>query len=98
MITTFIFCFFSSMYLFTKQETIRKNPYKNTKIGQKELQKLLNLKDYLNEFSDFKKAEIEESILWEDYIAYAYIFNINKNLYDEFEEIKQLSHLYKETD
>ena len=95
MFATF-FSFLSPIYFSFKEETINKNTYKNTKLGQKELKNLLNLKDYLDEFSNFKKAEIEESILWEDYIAYAYIFNINKNLYDEFEEIKQLSHLYNE--
>ena len=82
------------LYSSFKEEVERKNPYKNTKLGQKELQKLLNLKDYLKEFSDFEKAEIEEAILWEDYVAYAYIFNINKNLYDEFEDIKQITHLF----
>ena len=94
MIICFLGIFIGPAYLVSKDEVEQENPYKNTKLGQKELQKLLNLKDYLKEFSDFEKAEIEEAILWEDYVAYAYIFNINKNLYDEFEDIKQITHLF----
>ena len=97
-IVGFIIIFFSPIYFTVKSDVELGNPYKNTKLGQKELQKLLNLKEYLKEFSDFEKVEIEEAILWEDYIAYAYIFNINKNLYDEFEDIKQITHLFEEAD
>lgn len=98
MAVVFISMFFSPIYFMSKEDVINKNPYKNTNLGQKEFQKLLNLKDYLLEFSDFEKSEIEEAILWEDYVAYAYIFNINKNLLDDFEEIKQLTHLFEEAD
>lgn len=70
------------------------NPYKSTKVGKKEKRILLNLKKYLMTFSNIDKKEIEETLLWEDYIAYAYIFGINKKIYNEFEEIKQFSYLF----
>lgn len=87
-------CFFaaitSPISIFNKYDLDIENPYKNTKLGNKEVRTLLGLKNYLKDFSMLNEKEIKEVILWEDYLAYAYMFGLNKKIFEEFKELKQI--------
>lgn len=83
----------SPIAVFNKYELDVDNPYKNTRLGNKEVRKLLGLKKYLKEFSMIDKKEIKEVIIWEDYLAYAYMFGINKKIFEEFKELQQINNV-----
>ena len=57
-----------------------KYSWRLTEEGKKIFIKLMGLKKYLSEFSIIDKKEIEELILWDDYLIYSVIFNINKDI------------------
>ena len=86
---------FSPAIICKKYEMDCKNKYRNTALGNKEAQKLQGLKQYIESFSMLSKKEIEESILWEDYLAYAYMFKINKRIFKEFEGLEEYKNLFE---
>lgn len=51
-----------------------------TKKAEEEKERLIGLKKYLEDYSLINKREILEIYLWEKYLAYATIFNINHNI------------------
>ena len=89
----FICTITSPIAVFNKHELDIDNPYKNTRLGNKEIKRLMGLKKYLKEFSLIDKKKIKEVIIWEDYLAYAYMFGINKKIFEEFKELKQINNI-----
>lgn len=73
-----VLCLFTGIgvYLYKK--------FKNTDIytqkAKEEKERLNALKKYLEDYSLINKREILEIYLWEKYLAYATIFNINHNI------------------
>lgn len=53
-----------------------KNLKKLTPEGNKQLQEILGLKRYLQEFSLINERSINETIIWQDYMVYAMMFGI----------------------
>lgn len=51
-----------------------------TQKSKEEKERLQGLKKYLQDYSLIHKREILEIYLWEKYLAYATIFNINHNI------------------
>ena len=96
-----IFLVFSIIYttieaFFEAKREIQKNTmYVKTKQGENENLKLHSLKLFLEDFSSLDKKDIEASILWEDYLSYAYIFKINDKIDEEFNKIINLEYLFK---
>ena len=95
LVGTLLCAFFSPIIIKKKYELDSKNFYKNTKLGDKEALRLAGLKNYIEDFSLLSKKEIEESILWEDYLAYAYMFKINKKILQYFEELEGYENLFE---
>lgn len=83
----------SPMAIFNKYQLDNENPYKNTILGNIEVKKLLGLKRYLKNYSMIDNKKIKEAIVWEDYLAYAYIFGINKKIFEEFKGLKQINNI-----
>lgn len=92
-IILFISAITSPIAIFNKYELDMDNPYKNTSLGNKEVRKLMGLKKYLKDFSMIDKKEIKEVVIWEDYLAYAYMFRINKKVFEEFKTLKQINNI-----
>lgn len=61
--------------------------FRRTDVGEKINVKLEGLKLFIKDFGDFKEREQKELILWEDYLIYSVLFNIDKKA------IKELSKL-----
>ncbi len=62
------------------------DPYIRTKKG-KEINKYLEgLKNYLKDFGNFEEKSHQELILWEDYLIYSVIFNLNTKIIKEYEQ------------
>ena len=57
--------------------------------------KLEGLNNYLKDYSLIDKREILEIYLWEKYLAYSTIFNINKNILDELQISLNINHTNK---
>lgn len=53
---------------------------KRTKDGQEEYLKWIGLKNFLNDFGQFKARELPQIELWEKYLVYAMVFGISKKL------------------
>lgn len=51
-----------------------------TSKGINEVKKLLSFKEFLKDFGDFKYKNLEEIILWEEYLSYAIMFNLTKDI------------------
>mgnify|MGYP001857224788 CR=1 FL=1 len=59
-----------------------------TKEGKKEQLKLLELKNYINDYSLIKNRDLESVIIWDKYLAYATAFGIpskiTSSIYEEW--------------
>lgn len=61
---------------------INKN-YKRTLKGNELLNKVYSLKNYLNDYSLIKNRKEEEIVLWEYYLVYAVVLDVNVKIQDE---------------
>lgn len=77
--------FIGIIYLF--RPTINKEYNKK---GKKEHYNVLGFYNFLKEFTLLSKREMEEYILWKEYLDFAVLFNINKN-YELKEELNLLT-------
>lgn len=57
-----------------------------TKKGKEEYLKVLGLKNYIKDYSIIEKRDMEEVILWDDYLIYATAFGIPNKITDKFAE------------
>lgn len=57
-----------------------------TKKGKEEYRKVLALKNYIKDYSIMEKRDMEEVILWDDYLIYATAFGIPNKVTDKFAE------------
>ena len=57
-----------------------------TKNGKKEQVKLMELKNYINEYSLIKNRDLESVIIWDEYLAYATAFGIPNKVTDRIYE------------
>lgn len=69
---------FSITYIYLYKKFISIDIY--TQKAKEEKKKLNELKKYLENYSLINKREILEIYLWEQYLVYATIFNINRNI------------------
>lgn len=65
----------------------KNNSYVRTKKGQEMANKLKGLNNFLNDFGNMEEKDIRELILWEDYLIYSIIFEINDNVVQELETL-----------
>ncbi len=64
------------------------NRIKNlTEMGKKELAEVIGLKKYLEEFSLIAEREINETLIWQDYMVYATLFGIADKVIKQFEKV-----------
>ena len=75
---------FKSSYSYHKSKS-----YKRTELGEELNRRIEGLKNYLNHFSLLNEKEQEELMLWDEYLIYSVIFNLNNKI------TKKLSHLIK---
>ena len=78
--------FFSISYYtmyFTKQLT---EPYVRTEEGKEVNEKLEGLKNYLKDFGNFEDKSSKDLVLWEDYLIYSVMFNINTKTINEYKK------------
>lgn len=61
----------------------KKNSYIRTSKGEEINKKLEGLKLFLKDFSNLSDKEKESLMLWEDYLIYSVLFNINKKIIDD---------------
>lgn len=59
------------------------NPYVRSKLGEEVNIKLEGLKNYLKDFSSLDEKNVEDLIIWEDYLIYSVLFNQNKIVIEE---------------
>ncbi len=62
------------------------NPYKLSKEGKQLRKKLLGLKNYITQFSLLQEKDIKDLIVWEDYLIYSIIFDLNDDLISKIQE------------
>lgn len=60
------------------------NPYFRTKKGTELNAKIEGLKTFLSDYTLLDQKEIQEIVLWEDYLTYAVLFNQNKKIIQEY--------------
>lgn len=60
---------------------------KLTKEGKEIKVRLNGLKNYLQEFSVIDKRKIDELLLYEDYLIYSVMFNLNKDIIDSYKNL-----------
>ncbi len=76
---------FGFIYFFTLIVKSGVEPqYKRTKKGQEINLQLDGLKLFMEEFSNINDKESQHLILWEDYLVYSVMFDINKNIQNEY--------------
>lgn len=61
------------------------NPYMRTEKGNEINQKLEGLKNYIKNYSLLDQRSKDELALWDDYLIYSIMFNINTTIIKEFE-------------
>ena len=66
--------------------------YKRTKEGEVLNRKIEGLKNYLKDFSLLTEKEQQELILWEEYLIYSVIFNINHKIINELSSLIEVIH------
>ena len=81
-IIPFIITFYI-IYLIAYSTQKFKNPYVRSELGEEVNKKLEGLKNFLKDFSSLEEKNIEELILWEDYLVYSVLFNQNKKIINE---------------
>lgn len=62
------------------------NPYVRTKKGTMVNEKLEGLKNFINDFGNFKDRKSQELELWEEYLMYSVMFNQNKKVIGEYQK------------
>lgn len=62
----------------------KKLSWKLTKEGTEIRKKLEGLKMFLKDFTNIDKREINEIILWDDYLIYSVIFGLNKDIINKY--------------
>ena len=58
--------------------------FKRTRKGQEINRKLDGLKLFLKDFSNIDSKQSEHLVLWDDYLIYSVMFNINKKIQEEY--------------
>ena len=51
-----------------------------TENGKNEQLKLMELKNYINDYSLIKNRDLESAVIWDEYLAYATAFGIPNNI------------------
>ena len=64
-----------------------KYSWKLTKNGRTILTKLLGLKKYLSYFSIINKRDIKELFIWEDYLIYSVMFDLNRDIIRKYDNL-----------
>ena len=57
-----------------------------TKKGREERRKILEFKNYLEEYSIIEEKNLKDTIIWDKYLAYATAFGMNNNITKKFYE------------
>lgn len=65
----------------------KENSYIRTKDGEELNEKIEGLKNYINKYSNMQTREKEELTLWEDYLIYSVIFNINTKIIENMSDL-----------
>lgn len=78
----FLFYFVYSISYFAKSAILQK--YKRTEKGKEINTKLDGLKIFMEEFSNIDSKESKHLVLWEDYLIYSVMFDINKKIQEEY--------------
>lgn len=81
-----IFCIISPM-IKEIYYRIKKDLYIRTKAGEELNEKIEGLKNYIDKYSYIDTKEKEELILWEDYLIYSVIFNMNKKIIEDISNL-----------
>ena len=77
-----------------KEKNASNNNYENTLLGNEEKVKLSGLKHFLLDFSDLDSKEEKYIYLWEEYLAYAYMFGINNTIFNKFLNDKKYQKIF----
>lgn len=86
MIIVVIIFIFIGLYIIIEQIKYIKKGYRVTLKGKEMLNKAYALKNYLNNYSLIKERTEEELVLWEYYLIYAIILDVNVDIEDEIIE------------
>ena len=79
------FLVFGFIYFFALIFKTASEPnYKRTKKGKEINRQLDGLKLFMEEFSNIENKEAKHLVLWEEYLMYSVMFNINKKIQDEY--------------
>ena len=62
------------------------NPYRLSKNGKELKKKLIGLKNYISQFSLLEEKDVKDLVLWEDYLIYSVIFDLNDDLISKMRE------------
>lgn len=73
--------------LFIIKYYLSKAKIKRTNKGEEINTKLEGLKNYIQEYSKLKEKNANDILLWEEYLIYSVIFNINDNVIKEMDEL-----------
>ena len=73
--------------LFIIKYYLNKAKIKRTNKGEEINTKLEGLKNYIQEYSNLKEKNANDILLWEEYLIYSVIFNINDNVIKEMDEL-----------
>lgn len=83
---------FVPMYLLTKKAAYKKRGdvlWERTPLGNETAEKIAGLSRFINEFSHLSEADIEQVVLWDDYLVYAIVLEENEKI------VKNISKKYK---
>ena len=73
--------------LFIIKYYLSKAKIKRTNKGEEINTKLEGLKNYIQEYSKLKEKNANDILLWEEYLIYSVIFNINDNVIKEMDKL-----------
>ena len=73
--------------LFIIKYYLNKAKIKRTNKGEEINTKLEGLKNYIQEYSNLKEKNANDILLWEEYLIYSVIFNINDNVIKEMDKL-----------
>lgn len=76
------------MYLMTSGNLKEADPYVRTKKAQDINEKLEGLKKYLQDYGNIQEKTKNELIIWEEYLIYSVMFNLNTKLIEEYKKFK----------
>ena len=69
---------------------IKANSYVRTEQGEELNRKLEGLKKYMKDFSSFEDKEKNELLIWDEYLIYSIIFNMNDKIVEEMSKFIQI--------